>query len=221
MMAQEEHQQGHELQNEQRSTQKTFLQNWGFIVGVSYSKLLALFNFTLPQSAEDGASNNMEPQEATLQNTEHEASTDEEDEIPIPELIEKAIKARDRLNIQFARYSINSGYNHEVLITLAESAMVLDSMTRTLTEKQLQVLYLTKELFLEKLARRGREEELAGYTQRGAAELPVAENLEVNAAAVPTVAELEIDYIAQLQGQQPAPQAQERTRRRRRLFRWW
>lgn len=157
----------------------------------------------------------MEPQQETLQSTEHGNSTDE---IPIPELIEKAIKARDRLNIHFARYSINSGNNHEVIIHLAESAMLLDSLTRLLTEKQANVVYLTKELFLEKIARRGLEEELALATQRGAAEIPVVENIEVNDTVVPYVAEPDVDDIVQFQGEQPAPQVQER--RRRRLFRW-
>jgi hypothetical protein len=187
------------------------------------------------EPAEDTASNNLESQQTTIQATESEESTDEVGDITTPELIEKAVKTRDRLNLHFARHSINSGNNHEVLIMLAESALALDSMARVLAEKQGHVELLTRELFLEKLNRRAREEELVrarATGQRGAAAasaapvLPVEANFEGVAAFIVAAeaAELDFEIVApQVQGQVAVDQAeprQERLRRRRwRLFR--
>ena len=95
-----------------------------------------MFNFP-SAPAEEGASNNLEPQQATLEG-HGDQNHAPEDELTTQELIKKALKARDRLNLQFARHSINSS-NREVLITLAETAIVLDNMARLLAEKQIHV----------------------------------------------------------------------------------
>ncbi len=125
------------------------------------------------ESTHVGTSHSQEPQQATAQDTRSE-STPEEDEISVPELIEKAMRARDLLNLQFARHSLNRS-NHAVLFTLAESACVLNDMARVLTERQLRIELLTRELFIEKMTRRARELELARATQGDAAAAAAAE----------------------------------------------
>jgi hypothetical protein len=172
---------------------------------------LSIFDWLRQALFEDASNNNFDPQqEETIGDTESEEESTVENETPISNLVQKAFKARDKLNILFARHSLNSGSNHVTLVTLAETACVIDERASMLAEKQLRVELLTRELLMEKVARQALQ-------VAAAPELPLTANIEVN---TPEVLGNELEYEVIPQAEAPPASATQRRRKRRFLFRW-